>query len=52
MYIPSIDLSLTNSGLIATVTGVAVLIFGRHWYWTALAVPLMVLGLVWTLFGS
>lgn len=52
MYIPSMNVMLSDSGLAASFTGGLVLLFGRRWYWTSAAIPLMVLGLAWTFFGS
>lgn len=51
MYIPSMNLSLSDGGIAASAVGLLVLLFGRRWYWTSAAVPLIVFGLAWMFFG-
>ena len=52
MYIESMNLTLSDAGIAASAAGGLVLLFGRRWYWTSAAVPLVVLGLAWTVFGQ
>lgn len=52
MYIESMNIHLMNPGIAATASGVLVLLFGKRWYWISAAIPLVVLGLAWTFFGT
>ena len=52
MYIASMNLTLSNPGVAATASGLLVLYLGKRWYWTSAAIPLVVLGLAWAIFGS
>lgn len=51
VYTPSMNLSLSDGGIAASAIGLLVLLFGRRWYWTSAAVPLIVFGLAWMFFG-
>lgn len=52
MYVPVLNMELSDPGIAAVGAGGIVLLLGRRWYWTSAAVPLVVLGLAWAFFGN